>query len=110
MDPNTPPLVIVNVPPTMSSSSILPSLAFKLILCSSYKFIFNSNYYFLNACITQILAVPENWDNQSTWSSHSYTNINEISVDNITLVNDCVDNWLLLEGGGGSSNEGTHEA
>ena len=74
IDPNTPPLVMVNVPPAISSRVIAFTFALFARLASSYITTSQSitfetveiesevkSTYLFNACIVKILAVSKYW-------------------------------------------------
>lgn len=44
-----------------------------------------------------VLAVSDDWDNETSRGGDSGADVNEISVDHLTVVNHSVDDWLLLE-------------
>lgn len=66
--------------------------------------------YLLNVSVAHVVAVAEHRDNESGGGGYSDGDVDEVSVDDLVLVDDSVDNWLLLEGGSGCLDECGHEA
>ena len=72
IDPKTPPVVMVKVPPAISSRVIFPSRAFTDRFWSSYrKLVHESSTYLLNVSVSHVVAITEDGDNEASWGGDS---------------------------------------
>lgn len=58
----------------------------------------------------ETLTVPQDWDHEASWCSNSHRNVNEVSLNHVSSIDDTVDDGVFLEGLDCSSDKEGHES